>query len=164
VSQNSAYWRANRYQDPGTEPSPTSPYRDLPKNQADRFKLLRQRLRAEKGIAERVRFMGEKWLWAWEYDLGSRKLCWIHVMKDSVGVTFTLTDNEAREVEALSRVPAVIIKSIRSGQQTGPVRWCWMEIGDKKAAEAFLAFARKKIQWLKAETPTLVVKRGAKSR
>jgi hypothetical protein len=117
----------------------------------------------QKGVAEKVRFMGEKWRWAWEFGLGSRKLCWLHAMSSGVGVTFTLTDHEAREVQDIPRVPAVIAQAIRDGQQTGPVRWCWLEVTDKKAAETFLAFTKKKIQWLKAETPTLVVRRTAKS-
>jgi len=107
--------------------------------------------------------MGEKWRWAWEFALGSRKLCWLHATSNAVGATFTLTDHEAREVQEISRMPAVIAQAIRDGQQTGPVRWCWLEITDKKAAETFLSFTKKKIQWLKAETPTLVVRRTAKS-
>ncbi len=163
MGQGTVFWRSNLYPDQRDGPAPRAPYRDLPRIQANRFKLLRRGLLDQKGVAERVRFMGEKWRWAWEFGLGSRKLCWLHAMSNSVGATFTLTDHEAREVRALSRVPAVITQAIRDGQQTGPVRWCWLEITDKKVAETFLSFTKKKIEWLKAETPTLVVRRTAKS-
>ena len=162
VGQSTAYWRSNLYMDAEAEPAPSAPYRDLPKNQANRFKLLRKGLLAQSGVSERIRFMGDKWRWAWEYGLGSRKLCWLHAMSSGVGATFTLTDHESREVQALSRVPAVIAKAIRDGQQTGPVRWCSLDINDQRAAEAFLAFTKKKIGWLKAETPTLVVRRSSR--
>lgn len=131
--------------------------------QANRFKLLRRGLLDQKGVAEKVRFMGEKWCWAWEFALGSRKLCWLHAMSNTVGATFTLTDHESREAQAMARLPAVIADAIRDGQQTGPVRWCDLEVTDKKIAETFLAFTRKKIEWLRAETPTLVVRRTGKS-
>ena len=131
--------------------------------QANRFKLLRRGLLDQKGVAERVRFMGEKWYWTWEFGLGSRKLCWLHAMANSVGATFTLTDHEHREAEAMTRLPVVIADAIREGQQTGPVRWCSVEITDKKIAETFLTFTKKKIEWLRAETPTLVVRRTGKS-
>jgi len=163
VGQGTVFWRSNLYPDQGDGPAPRAPYRDLPRIQANRFKFLRRSLLDQKGVAERVRFMGEKWRWAWEFGLGSRKLCWLHAMSNAVGATFTLTDHEAREVRAMSRVPAVITQAIRDGQQTGPVRWCWLEITDKKVAETFLSFTKKKIEWLKAETPTLVVRRTAKS-
>ena len=163
MGQGTVFWRSNLYPDQSDGPAPRAPYRDLPRIQANRFKLLRRGLLDQKGVAERVRFMGEKWRWAWEFGLGSRKLCWLHAMSNTVGATFTLTDHEAREVRALSRVPAVITQAIRDGQQTGPVRWCWLEITDKKVAETFLSFTKKKIEWLKAETPTLVVRRTAKN-
>lgn len=163
MGHSTLFWRSNLYSDPGEEPAARAPYRDLPQNQANRFKLLRRGLLDQKGVAERVRFMGEKWRWAWEFGLGSRKLCWLHAMSNTVGATFTLTDHEAREVEATTRMPAVISQAIRDGQQTGPIRWCWIEITDKKVAETFLSFTKKKIEWLKAETPTLVVRRTAKS-
>ncbi len=163
MGQSTAFWRSNLYPDPDIEPQPRSPYRDLPRHEANRFKLVRRGLLDQKGVAERIRFMGDKWRWAWEYALGSRKLCWLHAMSSGVGATFTLTDHEAREVAEISRVPALIDRAIRDGQQTGPVRWCSLDISDKKAAETFLAFTKKKVQWLKAETPTLVVRRTAKS-
>jgi len=162
VGQGTVFWRSNQYPDPSEEPAPRAPYRDLPRVQADRFRLLRRGLLDQKGVAERVRFMGDKWRWVWEFGLGSRKLCWLHAMSNAVAATFTLTDHELREVQALPRVPAVITQAIRDGQQTGPVRWCWLEITDKRVAETFLSFTKKKIEWLKAETPTLVVRRTAK--
>jgi len=159
MGRSSAYWRSNLYPDQGAEPAPRAPYKDLPKPIAARFRLLREGMLKLPGAVEHVRWMGEKMRWGWEYALGSRKLCWLHAMENGIGLTFTLTDHEFREAQALSRTPAGIADAIRAGQQTGPVRWCRMEVGDKKTAEAFVSFARRKAGWLKAETPTLVSRR-----
>ncbi len=162
LGRSTAYWRSNLYMDAAVEPAPSGPYRALPQIQANRFRLLRKGLLAQSGVTERVRFMGDKWRWAWEYGLGSRKLCWLHAMNSGIGATFTLTDHESREVRSLSRIPAAISKAILDGQQTGPVRWCSLDIGDQRVAEAFLTFTKKKTAWLKSETPTLVVRRSAR--
>lgn len=162
MGQSTVFWRSNLYMDAGAEPVPSAPYRDLPKTQATRFRAVRKGLLAQSGVTERIRFMGDKWRWAWEYGLGSRKLCWLHAMPSVIGATFTLTDHESREVQALSRVPGLISKAIRDGQQTGPVRWCSLDIKDPRAVETYLGFIKKKIGWLKAETPTLVVRRSAR--
>ncbi len=164
MGRSTAYWKGALYPDAGEEPAPDAPYSDLSAALASRFQLIREGLLEEDGVAEHIKYMGAKWRWTWEYALGSRKLCWLHPLDTQVGVTFTLTDHEAREVEELSRLPKFLTKAVNEGQQTGPVRWCEFDLADKKTAEAFLSFCRKKMEWLRAETPTLVVRRTSSSK
>ena len=49
--------------------------------------------------------------------------------------------------------PAAIGSAIKGAQRTGPVRWCALEVGDQKAADAFLSFVRRKLAWVVADTP-----------
>ncbi|TFG53469.1 MAG: DUF3788 family protein [Gemmatimonadales bacterium] len=159
VGKSSSFWRGNLYQDPSTPPYRHAPYKQLPTNSAKRFRLLREGLRGEKGIGENVRYLGPKWHWAWEYVLGSRKLCWLHVMKSGVSATFTLTDYEGRKAGELARLNEEVEQAIREGQRTGPVKWCTIDISDKRVADAFLGFIRKKMGWVRTETPTLANRR-----
>ena len=90
MARSSAYWAGNRYADPAQEPEATAPLQDLPAPVAARFGLLRDGLRELPGVDETVRYMGQSWRWAWEYGIGNRKLCWMHVIGDVVSTTFTL--------------------------------------------------------------------------
>ncbi len=83
-NRSSAYWAANRYGSEEAEPAPTAPLHDLPAAAAARFKLLRAGLIELAGVAEAVRYMGASWRWAWEYGVGNRKLCWVHVIGDAL--------------------------------------------------------------------------------
>jgi len=147
LGRSSAYWSASRYADPEAEPEPEAPVRDLPAAAAARFKALRDGLRAIKGVAESVRYMGASWRWSWEYSIGSRKLCWLHVVGAGISTTFTLSDMEETRVRAL-RLPADLARAVAAAQRTGPVRWCWLELGDRRIVEGFLTFARRKGEWL----------------
>jgi hypothetical protein len=159
VGRSAAYWAANLYPESRDEPKPSSPYRDLPAPIAARFRTVREGLLKLQGISENVKFMGPSWRWAWEFAAGSRKLCWLHVMKNGVGGTFTLSDGEERKALVIARLPALMADAIRSGHRTGPLRWCSIEITDQKAAEVFVGFARRKLAWLSAETPAAVAAR-----
>ena len=79
-ARSGAYWAANRYSDEATPPVPTAPLKELPAAAAARFKALRAGLTRLDGVAEAVRYMGVSWRWAWEYGVGNRKLCWVHVV------------------------------------------------------------------------------------
>ena len=152
MARSSAYWAGNRYADPAQEPEAAAPLQDLPAPAAARFQLLRDGLRALPGVGETVRYMGQSWRWAWEYGIGNRKLCWIHIIGDVVSTTFTLSDAEVDRVGRLGRLSADITRAIAEAQRTGPVRWCWLELADRRAIEAYLRFARHKGAWL-AERP-----------
>jgi uncharacterized protein DUF3788 len=154
MGRSSAYWASNRYSNPAEEPAPTAPLDDMPAGQAARFRALRTGLLEIKGVTEQVRFMGVTWQWAWEYSLGNRKLCWLHLMRGGVDVTFTLSENEEGRLAKGTKVAGALAKSIVEGQRTGPVKWCWLELDDRRSADAFLSLARRKAAWL-AERPAL---------
>ncbi len=150
--RSSGYWSGNRYTDPAVEPDVAAPLDDLPPSVAERFRALRTGLLALDEVAETVRFMGESWRWAWEYGVGNRKLCWAHFIGDRVTVTFTLSDGEEDRLRRGVRLASVIVRAIDEGQRTGPVKWCWLELDDRRAVDAFLRLAAQKAQWL-AERP-----------
>jgi hypothetical protein len=154
MGRSSAYWASNLYSDPAEEPSPTAPLRDLPATQAARFRVLRTGLLEIEGVVEQVRFMGQTWQWAWEYGIGNRKLCWLHLMRSSVDVTFTLSENEETRLTKGAKLAGALAKAIVEGQRTGPVRWCWLGLDDRRSVDAFLSLARRKAAWL-SERPAL---------
>ena len=88
MGRSNAYWSSNLYVAEGTEPVPTAPLDDLPPALASRFRTLRDGLLKIEGVTEQVRFMGPTWRWAWEYGMGNRKLCWLHLMRGGVDATF----------------------------------------------------------------------------
>jgi hypothetical protein len=151
-ARSSAYWAANRYNDEATPPAAGAPLKELPPAAAARFKLLRSGLTALVGVAEIVRYMGASWRWAWEYGVGNRKLCWVHVVGDTLSATFTMSDAEEDRLARAGRVPADIRRAIDEGQRTGPLRWCWLPLDDRRSVDTFLRLAGRKAEWL-AERP-----------
>jgi hypothetical protein len=154
MGRSNAYWTTNLYTDQSVEPAPTAPLEDLPANSASRFRALREGLLQIEGVAEQVRFMGPTWQWAWEYGIGNRKLCWLHFMRGGLDVTFTLSDGEEGRLSKGPKLAGALARAIVEGQRTGPVKWCWLELPDRRAADAFLALARRKAAWL-TERPAL---------
>jgi hypothetical protein len=154
MGRSSAYWKSNLYTDSAVEPTPTAPLTDLPANAAERFRALRTGLLEIDGVSEQVRFMGPTWQWAWEYGIGNRKLCWLHFMRGGIDVTFTLSESEEGRLSKGPKLSGALARAILEGQRTGPVKWCWLDLADRRSADAFLSFARRKADWL-AERPTL---------
>lgn len=154
MGRSTAYWASNLYSDPDQEPATTAPLHDMPATHAARFRTLRSGLLAINGVTEQVRFMGSMWQWAWEYGVGNRKLCWLHLMRGGVDVTFTLSENEEGRLGKGPKLAGALAKAIVEGQRTGPVRWCWLELDDRRSVDAFLSLARRKAAWL-AERPAL---------
>jgi len=146
--RSSGYWAANRYSDEATPPAPTAPLKELPPAAAARFKALRAGLTGLEGVAEVVRYMGVSWRWAWEYGVGNRKLCWLHVVGQSISATFTMSDAEEDRLARAGRVPAEIRRAIDEGQRTGPLKWCWMPLEDRRSVDTFLRLAGRKAEWL----------------
>lgn len=153
MGRSRAYWASNLYLSEAEEPAPTAPLQDLPASIATRFRVLREGLLRIDGISEQVRFMGSTWRWAWEYGIGNRKLCWLHLMKGGVDVTFTLSESDESRLSKGPKLAAVVAQALLEGQRTGPVKWCWLELGDRRSIDAFLSLARRKAEWL-AERPT----------
>ena len=152
VSRSSAYWAANRYADEAEAPAATAPLTDLPAAAAARFGALRTGLLELPGVSETVRFMGATWRWAWEYGVGNRKVCWVHVVGKAVSATFTMTDAEEDRLSRVGRVPAEIVRAIAEGQRTGPLKWCWLPLDDRRVVEGFIRLAARKAEWI-AERP-----------
>ena len=150
MGRSAAYWAANPYQLADAAPRPSAPYRDRPVAVAGRFRVARTGLLALRTVAEQVRFMGSPWGWTWEYGVGSRKLCWLHPITSGVSGTFTLTDEEAAKTLALPRLAEVLREAVRDGQRTGPVKWCWMALTDRRSIEVFLGLVRRKADWIGA--------------
>jgi Protein of unknown function (DUF3788) len=148
MGRSNAYWNSNLYTVEAQEPAPLAPMTDLTAPLAARFEALRTGLLAIEGVAEQVRFMGPMWRWAWEYGLGNRKLCWLHLMRGSVDVTFTLTEGDESRLSKAAKLSKSLLRAIDEGQRTGPVKWCWVELEDRKAVDAFLNLARRKADWL----------------
>jgi hypothetical protein len=151
MGRSRAYWASNLYSVEAEEPEPTAPLHELSAPLAARFRTLRSGLLGFEGIAEQVRFMGPIWRWAWEYGMGNRKLCWLHLMRGSVDVTFTLSESDQGRLDQ-GKLAKAIARAIEEGQRTGPVRWCWLELEDRRTIDAFLNLARRKAGWL-AERP-----------
>ena len=150
MSRSTAYWETNLYREPRRPPLAAAPADDLPADAAVRFRALRTGLRAIAGVKEQPRFVGQPWRWAWEYSMEGRRLCWVHCMEKGVSVTFTLSSDDEERAADAARLPAAVQRAIREGQRTGPVRWCWLELSDRRSVDAMLGFARKKAVWLAA--------------
>lgn len=159
MPRSTAYWSANLYPDPEREPRPAGPLRDLPALASGRFRTLRDGLLALPEVTERVRFMGVLWCWAWEYGMPGRRLCWLHVMDTGIGGTFTISEEE-RPLLLTPRLSAVIVRAVRDGQRTGPVRWCWVEFGERRTVEAFLGFMKRKAALVRAPTDARIFGRS----
>jgi hypothetical protein len=148
MSRSNAYWAGNRYLDESVEPAPDAPLNDLPAALATRFRAVREGLVQLPDVGEAVRFMGTTWRWAWEYGIGNRKLCWVHFIGNTVSATFTVSAIEEDRLRRTPRLAAELVRALDEAQRTGPVKWCWLELADKRAVEVFLRFAARKAEWL----------------
>ena len=153
MSRSNAFWAGNRYLDESVEPAADAPLTDLPAAVAARFRAVREGLVALPEVEETVRYMGATWRWAWEYGIGNRKVCWIHVIGNAISATFTVSAAEEDRLRKTSRLAAELVRALDEAQRTGPVKWCWLELADKRAVEVFLRFAARKADWL-SERPT----------
>jgi hypothetical protein len=80
--------------------------------------------------------------------VGNRKLCWVHVLGPSISATITMSDAEEDRLSRAGRVPAEIRRAIDEGQRTGPLKWCWMPLDDRRSVDTFLRLAGRKAEWL----------------
>ena len=137
-NQPSGYWATNLYGDPRKRPRVDAPLKDLPQRAARRFRAAREGVRALKHVTEQVVFMGTAWKWVWMYEVGGRKLAYLHPMASSVSATFILTESEERELGGSDNLPGKLRQAMASGPVSAGVRWCWMEFPDLAAAGAFV--------------------------
>src|SRR2546422_4299379 len=95
-----------------------------------------------------ILFMGTAWKWVWMYEVGGRKLGYLHPMETGLSGTFILTETEERELAVTDGLPRTSRQAIRDGRMSGGVRWCWMEFPDFDAVDAFVSIIRLKHQLL----------------
>lgn len=138
-NQPPGYWATNLYKEPRKRPRVDAPLKELPPRAAQRFKVVREGVRAMKHVSEQVVFLGTAWKWVWMYEVSGRKLGYLHPMESSVSATFILTESEERELTGASDAPPVVHEAMRTGVVSAGVRWCWMDLSDLDAAQAFVA-------------------------
>jgi hypothetical protein len=129
---------------PRARPKQDSPARDLPKLAAGRFKRAREGVRALRHVTEQVVFMGTAWKWVWMYEVGGRKLGFLHPMESGVSGTFVLTDAEEQELILANGVPRAVKQAVKAGELVDGVRWCWMGFPDLQSVDGFIDVIRLK--------------------
>ncbi len=142
------YWAAHLYPTPHKRPRSEAPLRDLPQRAAQRFRMAREGIRSLKHVTEQVVFLGTTWKWVWMYEVGGRKLGYLHPMQSGASGTFVLTDAEERELVTVDGLARVVKQAVRSGVVVDGVRWCWMEFPHLGAVEAFVDVVRRKHEFL----------------
>ena len=142
-NQPSGYWAHTLYLDPRKRPKSDAPLKDLPQRAAQRFKAAREGVRGLRHVTEQIVFLGTAWKWVWMYEIGGRKLGYLHPMASSVSATFVVNEAEEREL-ATSELPEPARRALAQGPVSNGVRWCWMEFPDLNAAEAFVHVVRLK--------------------
>ena len=136
--QPAQYWATNLYMNPRARPKSDAPTRDLATLAAGRFKRAREGLRALRHVTEQVVFMGTTWKWVWMYEVGGRKLGFLHPMESGVSGTFVLNDAEAQELVLADGLPRSVKQAVRNGAVADGVRWCWMEFSDLDTVQGFV--------------------------
>lgn len=142
------YWATNLYPSPKHRPKADAPLRNLPPRAAGRFKRARTDLRALKHVTEQVVYLGTTWKWVWMYEVGGRKLGYLHPMRSGVSASFVLSPLEESELAATSGVPRIVRAAVRDGVMDGDVRWCWLELTGLDAVASFVDVVRFKHQML----------------
>lgn len=142
------YWATHLYLSPRQRPKADQPVRDLPPRAAQRFKKAREELRTLQHVTEQVVYLGTTWKWVWMYEVGGRKLGYLHPMASGLSGTFVLSDAEEQEIGATNGLPRAIKQAVRDGAMFDGVRHCWMEFPDLDAVAAFVNVVRLKYQLL----------------
>jgi hypothetical protein len=142
------YWATHLYLSPRLRPKADQPMRDLPPRAAQRFKKAREAIRSLRHVTEQIVYLGTVWKWVWMYEVGGRKLGYLHPMASGVSGTFVLTGVEEQEIVATNGLPRIVKQAVRDGVMSGVVRQCWMEFPDLDAVDAFVDVVRLKYQLL----------------
>ncbi|HEX9611819.1 MAG TPA: hypothetical protein VF978_08000 [Gemmatimonadales bacterium] len=142
------YWATTLYKDPRMRPRSDQPLKDLPPRSSTRFKKAREGVRALKHVTEQVVFLGTTWKWVWMYEVGGRKLAYLHPMESGVSGTFVLTGAEEDELVTADGLPRVVRQAVRDGEPAGPLKWCWMDFPDLDTVDAFVYVVRQKHHFL----------------
>jgi hypothetical protein len=136
--QPNGYWATNLYQSPRARPKSDAPTRDLPTLAAGRFRRARENIRALRHVTEQIVYMGTAWKWVWMYEVGGRKLGFLHPMESGVSGTFVLSDAEEQELVLADGLPRAVKQAVRDGELVEGVRWCWMKFPDLASVDGFV--------------------------
>jgi hypothetical protein len=136
--QPNGYWATNLYLSPRARPKSDAPARDLPKLAAGRFRRARENIRALRHVTEQIVYMGTEWKWVWMYEVGGRKLGFLHPMESGVSGTFVLNDAEEQELVLADGLPRAVKQAVRDGRLVEGVRWCWMDFPDLDTVDGFV--------------------------
>src|SRR3979409_2523474 len=101
---NTDYWAGHLYLSPRQRPKPDQPVRDLSPRAAQRFKTAREQLRTLRHVTEQVVYLGTTWKWVWMYEVGGRKLGYLHPMQSGLSGTFVLSSPEEQAIGAPTRI------------------------------------------------------------
>jgi len=142
------YWATNLYKDPRQRPKIDAPARDLPPRAAARFKKAREGVRALKHVTEQVVFLGTAWKWVWMYEVGGRKLGYLHPMESGISGTFVLNEAEEAELVLADGLPRTIKQAVKDGVVDAGVRWCWLAFDGLDTVGAFVDVIRLKHHFL----------------
>src|SRR5256885_12848059 len=142
TKQPSGYWATHLYLSPRQRPKPDQPMRDLPPRAAQRFRKAREALRELRHVTEQVVYLGTMWKWVWMYEVGGRKLGYLHPMQTGVSGTFVLSGVEEQEISATNGLPRVIKQAVRDGTMSDGLRHCWMAFDDLEAGNAVVGVVR----------------------
>jgi hypothetical protein len=142
------YWGTNLYLDPRKRPKPEAPLRDLSPRAAQRFRKAREGLCALKHVTEQVVFLGTVYKWVWMYEVGGRKLAYLHPMESGASGTFVLTESEEQELAQANGLMRSVRDAMRDGDVRDGLRWCWTEFPDLDVVNAFVDLIARKHHFL----------------
>lgn len=142
------YWAQNLYLTPRQRPRVDAPLRDLPPRAATRFKRAREGIRTLRHVTEQVVYLGTTWKWVWMYEVGGRKLGYLHPMHGGASATFVVTRDEEEELARASGIPRAIRAAVRDGVREGGLRYCWLPLTDLATVAGFVDVLRFKHQLL----------------
>src|SRR5216117_1151066 len=117
------YWATNLYASPRKRPKSDALHKDLPPRAGHRSRRAREGMRALRHVTEQVVFMGTAWKWVWMYEVGGRKLGYLHPMETGLSGTFILTESEERELAMTDGLANEVRRAMRDGRVSGGVRW-----------------------------------------
>src|SRR5437870_9865778 len=101
--QPPGYWARNLYTSPRKRPKSDGPLKDLPPRAGQRFRRAREGIRALEHVTERGVFMGTAGEGGWVYEVGGRKLGYLHPMEAGVPGAFVLSEGGERGLAGSNR-------------------------------------------------------------
>jgi len=82
--------------------------------------------------------MGPPWKWVWMFEVGGRKVAYLHPMRRGVSATFVVTEQELSHF-ARAELPDDALAAYRDGVTSGGVRLCWMDLTTLSSVDGLLA-------------------------